>query len=1331
MDQRKHPTEQLIGLIIAGRFHLVAEAGKGGMGTVYRAHDLTTGQEVAVKIMDTPRGDASQDGDRFMREAQLLSLLVHANIVRYVAHGQLPDGQRYLAMEWLDGEDLAQRLQRGPLAIADVLVLGIRIAEALESAHQKQVIHRDLKPTNIFLLHKEIGNAKLLDFGIARRLNMSQALTHTGTTLGTPAYMSPEQARDNEVLTEESDIFSLGCVLYECLTGVPPFGGEQLAAIMARLFFEDLVPVGQRRTGVPRPLIDLLDRMLLKDRHARIKSAGEVATLLRQIVPEKASGGEITHITGSPLASGASTDGEMTLLSLVLATLPMADSGEQGEVSSGSVRLPADVTVLRSELQALGGHIELILGGGLVTTVPQLGAAGDQAMLALRCGELIRKHWPLSIVAVATGRGARSRGMLTGEVLTNAWRLVAAAQRLPSGHVSLGDVLVDDVSASLLERTHQLEALSPVSGAFVVRAAHAARDQERLLLGKPTECLGRDAELATLERLFEQCADEQVLRTVLVLAPPGLGKSRLRHEFLRRLQRKHPTFAALIGRGDPMKSRSAYGVLADAVRHHCGITDTQAPTDLRARLNSGLGLEEPLDGSSLLLDFLAELCGLHMSTTNNPVLRAAQQNPRIMTEQIEQAWFEMLRRMSKAAPLIILLDDVHWSDPLTIRLLELTVRRLREQSIMLLALGRPEILESHPNLWAGMVHLMPLHPLPRRVAERLVKRALGAELPGNRVAEIVDQAGGNPLFLEELIRAGAQQQTGKLPETVAAIIQARLSRLPQSVRRVLRAASVFGQSFPGEGVTELLASFGQPELVRDGLQELIREEIIEMPTQPGSGEHATYRFRQTMVRDAAYELLAPDEAITWHALAAQHLVAAGLRNAVILAEHFRLGNRLEQAGTYYAQAAEDAFDVGGIEAAQALVERGLALRIQAVDRGTLMAVRVMIGAWNSQYVECFELGLEAIGLLIPGSRAWSRVYYGVLTAAAFVRPAMLSTLIEQFMSHPPATDVTPIDITTTAEGAMLMLLIGERRGAERLASRVEVYRKDLAAKEHLAWCHLHALEYSLCDLVNKQPAQACQAGLLSMEEARESKFFVMQFVMGGFYGRSLMDMGQHEKALRVLQENLSTCERIKHDGTGLDYARMWLAYVLATCGETTEALQQADALCTQLLTCVNPSLIGITRSSLSRLAVRRGDLETAINEAQAACQILAFMPPLCADPAALLARLLLRRDSVEQALAVCEERIAILDKLQMQPYGWVALLTVHAQAQEKSGATSGAQATARRALGLLREHLSGIDDAAERQTFLHAVPEHVDLVELGSRLGLDVPREPASAHKAL
>ena len=143
MDQRKHPTEQLIGLIIAGRFHLVAEAGKGGMGTVYRAHDLTTGLEVAVKIMDTPRGDRSQDGDRFMREAQLLSLLVHANIVRYVAHGQLPDGQRYLAMEWLDGEDLAQRLQRGPLAIADVLVLGIRIAEALESAHQQQVIHRD------------------------------------------------------------------------------------------------------------------------------------------------------------------------------------------------------------------------------------------------------------------------------------------------------------------------------------------------------------------------------------------------------------------------------------------------------------------------------------------------------------------------------------------------------------------------------------------------------------------------------------------------------------------------------------------------------------------------------------------------------------------------------------------------------------------------------------------------------------------------------------------------------------------------------------------------------------------------------------------------------------------------------------------------------------------------------------------------------------------------------------------------------------------------------------------------------------------------------------
>src|SRR5262249_45112114 len=151
------------------------------------------------------------DNERFAREAQLLSELHHPGIVSYVAHGQTPQGLRFLAMEWLEGEDLAQRLSRGALPLGETLLLIQRVAEALAFAHAHGVLHRDLKPTNLFLPDRDISRVRILDFGIARKLSTSQAVTRTGTIMGTPEYMAPEQARGSRELTPAVDVFSLGC----------------------------------------------------------------------------------------------------------------------------------------------------------------------------------------------------------------------------------------------------------------------------------------------------------------------------------------------------------------------------------------------------------------------------------------------------------------------------------------------------------------------------------------------------------------------------------------------------------------------------------------------------------------------------------------------------------------------------------------------------------------------------------------------------------------------------------------------------------------------------------------------------------------------------------------------------------------------------------------------------------------------------------------------------------------------------------------------------------------------------------------------------------------
>src|SRR5262245_8455496 len=171
---------------IAGRFELEAEVATGGMGTVYCAQDRLTGSSVAVKLLSGRRG---LEGERFLREATALAELSHPGIVRYVAHGTTALGQPYLAMEWLDGETLADRLARDRLRLDEVLTLALRVTDALAEAHRRGLVHRDIKPSNLLLEGRDVARTKLIDFGIVRRPR-DVALTMTGALVGTPKYMA-------------------------------------------------------------------------------------------------------------------------------------------------------------------------------------------------------------------------------------------------------------------------------------------------------------------------------------------------------------------------------------------------------------------------------------------------------------------------------------------------------------------------------------------------------------------------------------------------------------------------------------------------------------------------------------------------------------------------------------------------------------------------------------------------------------------------------------------------------------------------------------------------------------------------------------------------------------------------------------------------------------------------------------------------------------------------------------------------------------------------------------------------------------------------------------
>jgi protein kinase-like protein/uncharacterized protein DUF5648 len=272
------------GDIVARRFEVERFAGAGAMGLVYRALDKQTGEWVALKVL------AHGSADRFLREARALAEVTHPHIVRYVDHGQTEAGEPYLAMEWLDGADLAQKLLAGALPIAQALELTKAVADALSVAHARGVVHRDVKPSNLFLVAGDPTRVKVLDFGAARFVRTTSAPTASGLVLGTPGYLAPEQVHDEHPVDGRADVFALGCVLFECLTGRPAFVAQHVLALLGKILREDPPRLCDLVPHAPRELEELLVAMLAKDPNGRPADMEVIAQRLTRVASNGSPG---------------------------------------------------------------------------------------------------------------------------------------------------------------------------------------------------------------------------------------------------------------------------------------------------------------------------------------------------------------------------------------------------------------------------------------------------------------------------------------------------------------------------------------------------------------------------------------------------------------------------------------------------------------------------------------------------------------------------------------------------------------------------------------------------------------------------------------------------------------------------------------------------------------------------------------------------------------------------------------------------------------------------------------------------------------------------------
>lgn len=895
--------------LLAGRFVIEREVGRGGVGIVYRARDEVSGQAVALKVIAIPGVDTNEEA-RFGREGRVLAGLAHGGIVRVVAFGQLEEGHPYVAMEWLEGEDVAQRQKRAPLTLAEALEVGAQVADALGYAHSVGIVHRDIKPSNVFLIGDlSRPTAKLVDFGVASAEDAR--LTRTGAIIGTPAYMAPEQARGDVEVSAAADIYGLGATIFEMVAGRPPHLGPTPIAILARLVTTPAPRLTELFPDAPHSLDDLLAEMLATHPEERPSRAVDVATRLRSIAVEiethplttRAHSPEMAPVSlGSMVLSTAKQAGGSRLVTSILAT----------HVPKGPAR-----TRLIAHLRARGAEATELGGDAIVAHLGVKKALGDEAARALDLGLRLSKAG--CRVGVATGRTRIDRTRPTGEVVDRAAALARDAQK--------GQVFADTTTSELARGRFEIQLRD--DGTAVVGAKVTAKKE--VAGGSPF--IGREADLSQVAAAYERCQEDHTPIIVTITGAPGIGKTRLRRESVSTIG-SHPSAPKIaLVRAESFGKGHALGVMADIARGLAGVS-------------KGATLEDALAATDALLQRI-EMSG---TSTRELVARLVSNEPlpetvdaRVARDAIWIALTDMAIRVSQGAPLVIALEDAQWADLESLAWLDHLLGRAAGHSIFVLATARPTLWRDDPARFAGRDHVrIELRPLARRTVRAIAKAILGEKAKAEEgealIESIANQAGGSPLFAEELARLAHQGRDAASAPTIEAAIQVSLDALDEDVRDGATQLSVFGMQVWDAGLTALGVK-NAAEIMRA----LTSAEILVEQASPRFKDSREWAFKHALTREVAYASLGDDQLKDLHARIGKWLAKMGEDDAVV-ARHLELGGEPVLASSYIEKAARRALAANALSEAVQLAEKSLAF---AEDNPTQFTRASLLDeAWN-------------------------------------------------------------------------------------------------------------------------------------------------------------------------------------------------------------------------------------------------------------------------------------------------------------------------------------------------------------------------------------------------
>ncbi|MEZ4297653.1 MAG: protein kinase [Polyangiaceae bacterium] len=1299
--------------VIAGRFEIEALAGQGGMGAVHRAIDRVSGEPVALKLFHV----RDADRERFVSEARALTELMHPAIVRYVAHGTTAEGDHYLAMEWLDGRDLAKRLRDGPLGVAPSLAIAARVAAALGAAHLRGLVHRDVKPNNVLLPGDDPERAVLIDFGIVKagaELDVRQ--TVAGVALGTLGYMAPEQLQGHVDVDARADVFALGCLLFECLTGRPAYMGTP-QDIVAGLMLRPPPRPSEHAPDLPPEIDALVERLLARDREARpedgsaaqaeIDALGSWSDSIPSMRPRPRSalGAAERKLTSclflvpstaaaTPSASAASAS------DTVQTARPRSREGSRDEATvvqdTASVAKPAAEILERigPVLLRYQGDAEATREGTVTVTFANAGTPAEQATRGALCALEVRATEPFASMALATTRHA---SRLDPKALL---------PRPPAQQDDLSAVWIDETTAGLL--TERFEIHRSPRGIALQGTARGS-GAERRLLGKSTPCVGREPELGMLDALVRECLSEPIAKVAVIVGPAGSGKSRIREELFRRIEQRDDDLRVWIGRGDPRSTGSPFAILAHALEAVFGITGDDPPAErwrkLAAHIAERTGASSApgaADHASRVALFIADLMGI-APDTDSPVLTSAREDALFLGDQRRRAFEDLLAAELAHGPVALVLEDLHWGDLPTIELTDSALRNLADRPLFVLATARPEVDETFPRLWEARVpQRIRVGPLSPKASEKMVRHVLGPTASKEVVAQVVSRAAGHPLHIEELLRVVTAGGGGELPDTVLALVEARIAGLDPGARRVLRAASILGRTFWSTAVAALLSE--SREDIDRWLAHLASREWVTRTEVSRFAGSPQYVFSQDLLQEAAYAMLTPEDRAVGHRLAAHWLETAGERDPIVLARHAELGEDRPYAAASLVRAAERALDGNDFAGSVRFAERALSLAPERPIEGRARAVMAEARLSTAAFTEARDQGVRALTALPVTHAAYLRAAGAASAASGRLGDLpTVQTIARALLALP--VDRAPLSPFAAAAGNTVVQLEvgGDPALAKTLQDKLESAVDSAPSPAPEARAHV-ARSAGARAAFGGDPFGAIVAlrtAVSAFEEAGDLRSACSSRKTLGWY---LGECGALEEGERELRATVATAERL-----GLPHlahhARHDLGSPLLRLGKLAEARTMQELALTAFEAQGDRRLAGGTWAMLSAIALAEGDPSLAEEHARRSIEV-APSAPLRIAGLGHLAAALVAMSRFEDALKVSADALSLLAETGTSEEGLTIARLARADALSALARPDEAAEELRLAREEIHEKAARIRDPALADAFLTRIPEN-------------------------